>query len=387
MYEKSQQVIKELFGECPSIGELKRVSVSEMTNDKDIYLLIKVDSMPYCKINTECEATFSPQSEKIKADIMYERIFLFRCSGLKAINTNPRGKTNLEKYNDAISSLETKRKRLSELSDKAIKSREKLEIEILKIEKDVFALEKVKDEIELSETAKTEIRKLWIENSLGRRRIVKTKQMDKGIEQEDESIRILSIVDGFEYQKNETRQIDIDNRLSGEIDLKVVRESEEGEEIIDIKSRYDAESFFSNDEDEQKKGEDDQLDGYLILNPNATKATIANVLVNNSDDAIRREVYLSSLKFENGEIPTSEEIRIIKEQVFDFENFKRLVSVICGDISNDAEALEEYESFREIPMHMRVIKVSRERDEERLEALKEKLKNALTYAKEKYNVI
>src|SRR5690606_8016457 len=156
-------------------------------------------------------------------------------------------------------------------------------------------------------------------------------------------------------------------------------EIEGGQEIIDVKSRYDAESFFANDDEEQTKGDADQLDSYLILNPDAVRATIANVLVNNSDDAIRRDVYISSLRFENGEMPKSEEVRIIKEQVFDFENFKRLVDLISGDISNDADALEEYESFREIPLEMRVIKISRDRDEERLEAMKERLQEALKY--------
>lgn len=385
MYEKSKEIIKELFGSSPSIGELSQLKMSEMTNDKDVYLLIKLGEVPYCKINVKGEVFYSGQAEKMREDLKADRTFFFRCSGMRNIMTSPRGKTNLEKYNDVLLSLETKRKRLTELSDKAIKSREKLEAEILKLEKDTFALEQIKDEVLLSETAKSEIRKLWIENSLGRRRIVRTKYTDKGIEQEDESIAILSEFDGYNYVKNELRQIDFENRLSGEIDLK--RETEEGEEIIDVKSRYDAESFFSNDDEEQTKGDAEQLDSYLILNPNAVRATIANILVNNSDDAIRRDVYISSLRFENGEMPKSEEVRIIKEQVFDMDNFKRLVDLICGDISNDADALEEYESFREIPLEMRVIKISRERDEERLDLMREKLKVSLKYAQEKYNVI
>jgi hypothetical protein len=385
MYEKSKEVIKDLFGSTPSIGELNQLSMSEMTNDKDVYLLVKFNQVPYCKINTEGIVTYSGQAEKIKKDLELERTFFFRCSGMRNIMTSPRGKTNLEKYNDIVTSLDSKRVQLEKLSDKAIKSREKLSTQILTLEKDVFALEKIKDEIQLSETAKAEVRKLWIENSLGRRRIVKTKYTDKGLVQEDGSIEILSEFDGFEYVKNETRQMDFEYRLSGEFDLK--RQIEGGEEIIDIKSRYDAESFFSNDDEEQKKGDAEQLDSYLILNQEATRATIANVLVNNSDDAIRREVYLKSLGFENGEMPKSEEVRIIKEQVFDFKNFNRLVDLICGDITTDADALEQYESFREVPLEMRVIKISRDRDEERLDVMKERLKEAFKYAQEKYKVV
>lgn len=385
MENQVKTIISELFGQAPSIGEIERVKFDKLENQKDIYLVVTVDGVPYAKINADGQIQYHPKGQEIRFKIMGEKLFLFRCSSMGKIMTNPRGKSNAEKYNEALEELNKKQIQLAGYSENAKVMREKTQKAIEKLEQDIKALELIKDDVILSETCKNEIRDLWIENALGRRREFYSEMTEKGTVQENESIKILSLVDKFEYKKNEDRQIDTRLRLSGELDLK--RKHDNGDvEIIDIKSRYDAQSFFANDTDEQKQSEADQLDSYLLLNKEATKATIANVLTNASDDMIRRKIYLSSLKFENGEMPKSEEIKIIKEQIYDFENFKRLVREISGDISEDVEALEQYEAFREIPMHMKVIKITRERDEERLEAMEQRLKDALNYAQKKYNV-
>lgn len=385
MENQVKTIISELFGVAPSIGEIERVQFQTLENEKDTYIVVSVDGVPYAKVSSGRQIQYHPKGQELRYKILGEKLFLFRCSSVGKLMTNARGKSNLDKYQDTLIELEKKQVQLAGYSENAKVMREKTQKAIDKLEQDLKALKQIKDEVILSETCKNEIRDLWVENGLGRRREFYSEMTEKGTTQEAESIRLLSEYDRHDYEKNEDRQIDTALRLSGEMDIK--RTHENGEiEIIDIKSRYDAQSFFANDTDEQKQSEADQLDAYLLLNPEATKATIANVLTNGSDDAIRRKVYLSSLKHENGEMPNSETIKIIKEQVFDFENFKRLTKEICGDISNDAEALEQYEAFREIPLKMRVIKITRERDEERLNEMKKRLIECLNYAKEKYNV-
>lgn len=382
--QQVKEVISELFGKAPSIGDKQRVKIEQLSNDKGDYLAITLDGVAIAKMDGE-KVVYAPSFDKIKEDIHHERAFYFRCSSAGKLMTMPRGKSNYEKFVEAKEAREKVINDLEKCSEKAVKTREKLEQKLEQLDRDVMMLEEVAHVVELSETAKGEIKKVWIETELGRKRAVTGYALEKGTVQEVESLRILSAFDGYNYVKNEERQVDEELRLTGEIDTK--RETKEGVEIVDIKTRLDADSFFSQNEDEQNKHEADQLDAYLILNPDAKLATIANVLTSNSDDAIRREVYVKSLRYENGEMPLAEQIKIIKEQVFDEQNFIRLVNDICGDISNDAEALDAFESFREIPLEMRVIKITRERDEERLEQMKAQLSRCFDFAKKTYNLV
>ena len=56
---------------------------------------------------------------------------------------------------------------------------------------------------ELSKTAKTELKKIYIKEKYGREKDITTKQMQKGIEVEEESITLLSRVQKKMLYKNE----------------------------------------------------------------------------------------------------------------------------------------------------------------------------------------
>lgn len=411
----SKELLTDLFGVAPSIGEKERVSTEILETGKDVYLLVKVDGKDYAKINVEGEVKKAPKADELRDEIKAENAFLFRCHSLGKIKTKPRGKMQSEillEKEAALSELyakweadekeilakieatpETRKADLKKLEERKKSISEKARAKKESLAKEITELEQFRGVVEISETAKKEVTNIYVETFLGRRRdISKVKYVAKGLAQEDDAIKMLSLIDGVDYKKNTERRINFELWLTGEIDLKtktvveIEGEKVEGVEIIDVKNRYDADSFFQTSDDEQKKTESDQLDGYFILYPEALKATIASCLVNNTDDAITREVYLKSLNYEEGEMPNADKVKVIKEQVFDEMNFRRLVDFIVGDISEDAEALDQFESFREIPLEMRVKKVSRLRDEAKIEGTKDFLLRSKEYAKAKYKL-
>lgn len=403
------KITSELFGIAPKLSDVQRVEWKAVEGKNGVSLLISVDGSSYCKIFVDTlEVKYAAKAEEIKTACNSERRALIRCSDLGKVNTSGRGETNAEKYTKALDKLhalileweakekelkdkikaipETQKAKIKAAEESLLKNTDKYQTKIEEANQTVEELYKIKDEVQLGETQKSVAKQLFLENELGRKRIVDAPQLRKGIYQELKALEILSEFDGYTYIKNNIRLIDEELGLIGEMDAK--RKHEDGTlEILDTKLRYDAHSFFSQKAEEQNKSEADQLDGYLILYPQATRATIVNVLVNNTDDEIRRAVYLASLKYKDGEIPKAEAIKIIKEQVFDFENFVRLVGEIVGVIGEDVDALEEFESFREIPLNLRVLKVSRERDEERLEATKANIKKVREYAAREFGVI
>ena len=94
---------------------------------------------------------------------------------------------------------------------------------------------------ELSDTAKTLVRKTWLKYEKGIYSQIKSKYLDKGIFKEEDSISLITEVEGVLYVKNEER---INNEyFSGEADI--VKDFEDKRLIIDTKTSWSAETFFS----------------------------------------------------------------------------------------------------------------------------------------------
>lgn len=90
----------------------------------------------------------------------------------------------------------------------------------------------------LSKTAQKHLIEVYVAEKYGRRKDIQTKQMKKGIQVEDESIKLLSKFMGKEFFKNEERFSN--DYITGLPDIIT------DDCIIDIKSSYDIWTFLGN---------------------------------------------------------------------------------------------------------------------------------------------
>jgi hypothetical protein len=145
-----------------------------------------------------------------------------------------------------------------------------------------------RDAGELSKTAKTHLKSVYILEKYGREKELKSKPIAKGLEVEEESITLLARVMKRMLYKN-------DQRLSNEFitglpdiyDGKTIFESNF---IIDIKSSYDLHSFIANLGEPLDRDYYYQLQGYMALS-GAPKAYIAYCLVDTPSHIIEGEKY------------------------------------------------------------------------------------------------
>jgi hypothetical protein len=124
----------------------------------------------------------------------------------------------------------------------------------------------------LSETAKSEMIKIAKEDFYGYSSQMTNKYVEKGIEVEDKSIELLSLVKFAQYTKNKIR---LNNDfLTGECDVN----DEANDEIIDIKSSWSLETFPALPSDINIKDYEMQLRGYMMLY-NRSKASVCYCMV------------------------------------------------------------------------------------------------------------
>jgi hypothetical protein len=130
---------------------------------------------------------------------------------------------------------------------------------------------RVKSEV-LSETAKSEMIKIAKEDFYGYSSQMTNKYVEKGIEVEDKSIELLSLVKFAQYTKNKVR---VNNDfLTGECDIN----DEVNDEIIDVKSSWSLETFPALPSDINIKDYEMQLRGYMMLY-NRSKASVCYCMV------------------------------------------------------------------------------------------------------------
>lgn len=134
----------------------------------------------------------------------------------------------------------------------------------------------------LSETAKSEIKKIVLEDYFGIRTELSNKYLTKGIECENQSIDLLNEVLFTSYEKNVCR---LSNEfLTGECDIDSVQE----DLIIDIKTSWSIETFPLTPADINVKDYEWQLRGYMMLY-NRENAKLAYCLVDTPDELLNWE--------------------------------------------------------------------------------------------------
>ena len=103
-------------------------------------------------------------------------------------------------------------------------------------------------------------------------------QMEKGNEEELESIATLCIADGVIYTPNDPKERRSNEYLTGEIDAYLGEDMDNVEELPDIKSIWDYPTFLSKEHEKLSLSNDWQVKGYMDIFK-AKKGFIADVLV------------------------------------------------------------------------------------------------------------
>ncbi len=202
--------------------------------------------------------------------------------------TNPRGKTNLELYNDAVEELREENEKYAAIGNKDTKTAQKKYDKIEAMPAKIEELAKVKDEEILSDTCKTYLIQAYVLAKYGRVREIQTKQMVKGIISEEESIKLFAALDKQPYLKNKDRLCN--DFICGTPDLYDGEDILKANEIIDIKSCWDIFTFLAKIDEPDNKNYYWQLQGYMALT-GAKIGTIAYCLVNTPESIILGEKY------------------------------------------------------------------------------------------------
>jgi len=198
---------------------------------------------------------------------------------------------------------------------------------------------------ELSVTCKKELLKIYTLVKYGRKKDILTAKMDKGVQAEPESITLFSRVEKKLFYKNEEQ---LENEwFTGHPDIFIGDHVQDAEEIWDIKSRWELDSFMPKLMEETDKGEELQLQCYYSLT-GAKRGGIANTLV---------------------DCP----INILMDEKRKLLYSMNVATEIDPEYVKASEELERLLTFPDIDYRERVIKQPVERDDEMIEKMKAKV--------------
>jgi len=173
---------------------------------------------------------------------------LFRCSSLGHLLSETREKSNLDKYKDAVISLAKHKEEYSSMSkynkDGITPSKlaeNKLE-KIKSIDLEVRNLEKTKDEITLSDGAKTHLIDLYVSITTGRNTDIENKYIKKGNAVEEDAITLYARVKKQMFRKNEEH---LKNEyIMGTPDTFLGEGIQNATFVPDMKSSWDLYTFY-----------------------------------------------------------------------------------------------------------------------------------------------
>lgn len=239
--------------------------------------------------------------------------------------TEVNGKSPFQLWEEQKVDIETEQAKYDAMVNKNLKPAHAKLAKIEKLKTDLVELELHKDDDVLSETCKTYLANIYGWEKYKKWPVVSgdepIKQFRKGNLVENDSIKLVSELDGKEYVKNE---IKIENEfLSGIPDIL------ENDYLIDVKSPWSIESFLANLTKELNDAYWWQVQGYLSITK-FPKGEVSFCLISHPDKMIDDEV-------------------------------QRLTML---GIESSAEQLRNGITFEDIPANERRIKFIVERDDE-----------------------
>lgn len=268
---------------------------------------------------------------------------LFRCSSLGHLMSETREKSNLDKYNDAVS---LKAKLIEEHSlmnqfnkDGVTPSANWLKKKeaILKADALINELSLIKDEITLSEGAKTHCMDLYVSITTGRNTDIENKYIKKGNAVEEDAITLYSRVKKQMFKKNEEHLKN--DFIMGTPDIWYGETIQTASHIPDIKASWDCYTFYRTFTKELSRLYFWQDIGYQWLS-GARKGSIAYCLVNTPqpliDAEIKRMWYKIGQPSEDSQIYNEMVKEITEAMTYDDIPFKKRL------LEYDVEWSDEY---------------------------------------------
>jgi hypothetical protein len=151
---------------------------------------------------------------------------------------------------------------------------------------------------ELSDTAKNYIKRVWLKYEKGIVKSIKSKFLDKGLFQEEESITLLTEVENIAYSKNEERR---ENEFfTGECDI--FKDFGLKKIVIDTKTCWDAETFIN-----AKPSLDNEIQGVVYMEQwDADEFHLKFCLVDTPEHLVQREKDLEKWKYYSGDMNPEE---------------------------------------------------------------------------------
>ena len=205
-----------------------------------------------------------------------------------------------------------------------------------------------KDAGNMSATAKTHLKQVYIREKYGRSKDIQTRAMTKGLECEYDSILMLSKFNGELYEKNEER---FSNQwITGLPDIITT------DTVIDVKTCQDIWTFHD------KVGESipdlyyAQIQAYLWLT-NRTKGQISYCLTDATDQMV------------------------VEEQLYAFRK-GNYVTELSPDFIQKSKEIEKAMTYQDIPLSEKIWTVNIELDQEFIEKIPQKVEKARQYLEE-----
>jgi hypothetical protein len=217
----------------------------------------------------------------------------------------------------------------------------------------LLAESKTKGEV-IGKTCASELIKIYNQVVYGRKKDITTKQMDKGIQVEDESIKLFSQVEGKMYYKN-TEPLE-NEWFCGHPDIFIGDTIQNAEEVSDIKSSWELDSFMPKLIEDTDKGYVAQLNVYYSLT-GAQGGSIAYCLVSAPMNIVENEK--KSLLYK-----------------------MNVISEYSPEYIMAVNELEKLMIFDDIDYRERVIKKYVPKDEELIQKMKDKVPILRTWLKD-----
>lgn len=211
---------------------------------------------------------------------------LFRCSSLGYLMTEPKGKSNFEKWEEACINLGRYRSEYENIKNKETKTAAKKLEQISKTEAEVNALEPIRHTQELAETVKTHLVDVYVSAVYGRKTEITSKFLEKGLMVEEDSITLYSRATKTFFLKNEEHLSN--DFIMGTPDLYTGSDVHHADLVIDVKSSWDIFTYHRAATAPMNKMYYWQLQGYMWLT-GAQRAKLVYCLVNTPEKLINDE--------------------------------------------------------------------------------------------------
>jgi hypothetical protein len=286
---------------------------------------------------------------------------LIHCSSTYCIMVEPEGKSPMQQYLDMIECIKTKEEeyktRYTDTNKEYLALASKAKDKISEYKAKLIEMEARKHEELLSPGCKSHLNSVYAYEKYGKWSADKdkgNKYTNKGDLAENDSITLLSILDGKLYEKNRIR---VENDfLTGVPDIIEGESIYNAEKIIDVKTSWDIETFFFNLGKPLIPKYWWQVQGYMAL----TGASIAEVsfcLVNTPESLLNEEKY-----------------RLLKRlDVATEENPEYILA--AAELVNNL-------TFDDIPAGERVIRFFVERDDDSIQRIYKRVQSCRKYLQE-----